>query len=379
MLAQIPSELRGQLKYIVTFFGVGLTYLTLAKFSLVLASINPSASPIWPPTGFALASVLLLEYSVWPAIFLGSFIANATTAGSIYTSLAIASGNTVECVIGAFLINRWSDGIKTFDTPAGVAKFALICFAPSTIISATIGVGSLSLAGYSEWANSLSVWLTWWMGDLAGALVITPVIVLWTTGSARSFNRQEWFHSSFVFVCAIVVGLVAFNPLLGQTANTGPLAFLAIAPLMWAALRRNQRDTATTALILACFAVWSALGGGGPFGRSTLNDSFLLLLAFVISISVPSLALSAEVAMRKSSRRAYRSDDARVVAPIKKSPYCCPGDSTPNCSPNSKFRRFRSRVCHAVGFICRNPRSLEQKRVAGSRYYLAGSKTFVTV
>jgi len=299
-ISRIPSELRGQLKYIVTFFGVGLTYLTLAKFSLVLASINPSASPIWPPTGFALASVLLLEYSVWPAIFLGSLIANATTAGSIYTSLAIASGNTVECVIGAFLINRWSDGIKTFDTPAGVAKFALICFAPSTIISATIGVGSLSLAGYSEWANSLSVWLTWWMGDLAGALVITPVIVLWTTGSARSFNRQEWFHSSFVFICAIVVGLVAFNPLLGQTANTGPLAFLAIAPLMWAALRRNQRDTATTALILACFAVWSALGGGGPLGRSTLNDSFLLLLAFVISISVPSLALSAEVAMRKS-------------------------------------------------------------------------------
>jgi hypothetical protein len=77
------------------------------------------------------------------------------------------------------------------------------------------------------------------------------------------------------------------------------LAFLAILPLMWAALRRNQRDTATTALMLACFAVWGTASNGGPFARSNLNDSFLLLLAFVISISVPSLALSADVATRR--------------------------------------------------------------------------------
>jgi two-component sensor histidine kinase len=106
-------------------------------------------------------------------------------------------------------------------------------------------------------------------------------------------------QSCTVFSAAIVVGLIAFSPLIEQTANTGPLAFLAVLPLMWAALRRNQRDTATTALILACFAVWGTALDGGPFARSNLNDSFLLLLAFMISISVPSLALSADVATRK--------------------------------------------------------------------------------
>jgi two-component sensor histidine kinase len=95
------------------------------------------------------------------------------------------------------------------------------------------------------------------------------------------------------------VGLVAFSPLLQQTANRAPLAFLAIVPLMWAALRLDQRNTATTAFILSCFAVWGTVSDGGPFARSNLNDSFLLLLTFLISISVPSLALSAEVAMRK--------------------------------------------------------------------------------
>jgi two-component sensor histidine kinase len=300
LAARAQQTERGTLlKYLVEFSGVAIAYLVVAKLSLALASVHPSATPIWPPTGLALAAVLLLRYRIWPAIFLAALIANATTAGSIYTSVAIAIGNTLESVVGAYLVNRWSDGVRTFDTPAGVARFALICFMPSTMISATLGVVSLSLGGYADWADFASIWMTWWMGDLAGALVITPVILLWTTSFPRSPGRQEWMQSCVVFSAVIVVGLIAFSPLIEQTASRGPLAFLAVLPLMWAALRRNQRDTATTALILACFAVWGTASDGGPFARSNLNDSFLLLLAFMISISVPSLALSADVATRK--------------------------------------------------------------------------------
>src|SRR5439155_641826 len=204
-----------------------------------------------------------------------------------------------ESLVGAYLINRWSDGVGTFDTPTGVAKFALICFVPSTMISATLGVVSLSLSGYADWADFASIWMTWLMGDLTGALVIAPVIVLWTMSFPRSAGPQELAQSCAVFGAVIAVGLIAFSPLIEQTASRGPLAFLAVLPLMWAALRRNQRDTATTALILACFAVWGTASNGGPFARTNLNDSFLLLLAFMISISVPSLALSADVATRK--------------------------------------------------------------------------------
>jgi two-component sensor histidine kinase len=299
LIKPISIDFGALVKYLVEFSGVAITYLAVAKLSLALASVHPSATPIWPPTGFALAVVLLLGYRIWPAIFLAAFMANATTAGSTYTSLAIATGNTLESVVGAYLINRWSDGVGTFDTPTVVAKFALICVVPSTMISATLGVGSLSLSGYANWADFGLIWMTWWMGDLAGALVITPVILLWTTSAPRSPGRQEWMQSCAVFSAVIVVGLIAFSPLIEQTPSRGPLAFLAVLPLMWAALRRNQRDTATTALILACFAVWGTASNGGPFARSNLNDSFLLLLAFMISISVPSLALSADVAMRK--------------------------------------------------------------------------------
>jgi integral membrane sensor domain MASE1 len=204
------------LKYFVELLGVAITYFAAAKLSLALASVHPSATPIWPPTALALAAVLLLGYRIWPAIFLAALIANAMTAGSIFTSVAIATGNTLESVVGASLIDRWSDGVRTFDTPAGVARFALICLIPSTMISATLGAVSLSLGGYADWANFASIWVTWWMGDLAGALVITPVIVLWTTSFPRSPARQEWMQSCVVFSAVTVIGLVAFSPIIEQ-------------------------------------------------------------------------------------------------------------------------------------------------------------------
>src|SRR5262249_31104941 len=293
------GDLRRLLEYVVELTGIAIIYVGLAKLSLALASIHPSATPIWPPTGSALGAVLLLGYRVSPAIFLGALVANVTTAGSISTALAIAAGNSLESLIGAYFIDRWSDGRSTFDTPAGVSRFALICLIPSTMTSATLGVSSLSLGGYADWSEFRSIWTTWWMGDVAGALVITPAIVLWGTTPLRCLERRELLQSCLTYAATIAVGLVAFSPLLEQSPTRNSLAFLGILPLMWAALRRNQCDTATTALILACFAVWGTASDGGPFARSNLNDSFLLLLAFMISISVPSLALSADVATRK--------------------------------------------------------------------------------
>jgi two-component sensor histidine kinase len=286
------------LKYLLQIGAVAGIYFAIAKLGLAWASIHPSATPIWPPTGFALAAVILLGYRIWPAIFSAALVANAITAGSIYTSTAIAAGNTLESLTGCWLINRWSDGRRTFDTPAAVAKFALISLIPTTMISATIGVGSLSVAGFADWSKFLAIWLTWWMGDLAGALVVTPAIVSWSSKLSRTVPSQEGIETVAIFIVSVAVGIVAFSPLLEQTAYRGALAFVVIVPLIWAALRRGQRDTATVALIVSCFAVWGTAFNGGPFARADLNESFLLVLAFMISISVPSLALSADVAAR---------------------------------------------------------------------------------
>ncbi|HEX2114225.1 MAG TPA: MASE1 domain-containing protein, partial [Alphaproteobacteria bacterium] len=285
---------------------IALAYFVFAKIGLSLASINPSATPIWPPTGIALAAVILWGYRVWPAIFVAALAANVTTAGTLYTSIAIALGNSLECLVGGYLIHRWSHGPMTFDTPAGVARFALISLIAATPISATVGVGSLHLAGQADGAGFAPIWMTWWLGDLAGALVITPVIVLWARGERKSLARGQLARTSAALAGACIVGLIAFSPLVEQSPRRDPLGFLALLPLIWAALRCGPRDTASVALILSVFAVWGTMMNGGPFARTTVNDSFLLVLMFMISISVPSLVLSADVEVRRRAERRLR-------------------------------------------------------------------------
>src|SRR5438046_7400554 len=102
-----------------------LVYFIAGKFGLMLASLHASASPVWPPAGIALAALIVLGYRAWPAIFVGAFLVNVTTAGNVATSLAVASGNTLEAMCGAWLVHRVAGGTTVFNRPQGVCKFAL--------------------------------------------------------------------------------------------------------------------------------------------------------------------------------------------------------------------------------------------------------------
>ena len=153
-------------------------YVLAGKLGLQLAVFHPSATPVWPPTGISLAAFLLLGYWVWPAIFLGAFAVNVTTAGSIASSLGIAAGNMLEGFVGAFLVNRIANGRNSFAQQADTIKFVLLAALLSTMVSATFGVTSLSLGGYADWQSYGVIWMTWWLGDVVGALILAPAIVL---------------------------------------------------------------------------------------------------------------------------------------------------------------------------------------------------------
>src|SRR5262245_65184951 len=96
---------------------IGALYFALAKIGLILASIHASATPIWPPTGLALAAVLLRGYRVAPATLLGAFAATATTDGTIATSAVIGVGNMLESLAGAWLVSGWGAGAEAFAAP----------------------------------------------------------------------------------------------------------------------------------------------------------------------------------------------------------------------------------------------------------------------
>src|ERR1700719_5229912 len=276
------TSFRRGLNYIAGLVGIGLTYFVLAKSGLAFALIHPSASIIWPPTGFALAAIVLWGYRAWPAIFLAAMIVNAIPAGSIGTAISIATGNSLEALVGAALINVWSNGRDTFSTPNTVAKFAAICLVFATPISATVGITSLAIAGYAEWANFANIWLTWWLGDMIAALVVTPVVVLCALSDARAFRRSELTETAAVIFLAVAVGFIAFNPLFKQSQHPDAMGFLAVLPLLWAALRCGPRDTAVASFILGGFSIWGTFSGAGPFAAASLNDLLLFVLVFLV-------------------------------------------------------------------------------------------------
>ena len=292
--------------YAVELILVGIAYLAFARLGLHLASINPSATPVWPPTGLAIAAILLWGQRIAPAIFIAAFLINQLTAGSIFTSFAIAGGNTLEAVIAGYLVRHWAGSEQVFDTPAGVTKFALISLA-ATLVSATIGVSSLAVAGYAEMSSFISVWFTWWLGDLSGAVVVTPVVVLWAKSEAASLTPPQITGTGLTYLAAVAVGVMVFGcPVIHHIPVHEALAFLIVLPLLWASLRQGPRDTATVALIISAFAVGCTLLQCGPFAKPSLNDSFILLLAFTISTSVLSLALSIDVAVRRGIENQQR-------------------------------------------------------------------------
>src|SRR5262249_29512087 len=184
------------------------------KLCLRLALVNPSATPVWVPTGIALASLLWFGHSVWPAIFAGAFFVNVTTAGTVATSLGVAAGNTLEAVVGAYLVSRFANGLAAFERASDTFKFALLAGMLSTAVSATIGVASLALGGALPRADLGLVWLTWWLGDAGGCLVVAPLLILWTDGSGRRWTRAQVLEAIALLLCLVGVGQLAFASVL---------------------------------------------------------------------------------------------------------------------------------------------------------------------
>src|SRR5438094_494890 len=288
-----------------------LVYFIAGKFGLMLASLHASASPVWPPTGIALAALLVLGYRAWPAIFVGAFLVNASTAGTVATSLAVASGNSLEAMCGAWLVNRFAGGTTAFGRPQGVFKFALAAVV-STIISPAFGVTSLALAGFADWANYGAIWLTWWLGDATSDLLIAPLIILWSIASKRRWNRREAVEVGILLLLLFVLSEAVFGGWLTISAKNYPIAFSCGAIVIWTAFRFTQRETATGIFILSAIAIWGTLHGFGPFAEKTENQSLLALQYWTAVVTITAMALSAGMAERGRAEEALRESEART-------------------------------------------------------------------
>lgn len=276
-------------------------YFVAGKLGLRVAFVNPSATPVWPPTGIALAALLLAGYGVWPAVFVGAFLVNVTTAGSVATSIAIAAGNTLEGLVGAYLVNRFARGRRACERARDIFKLAVLAAAISTTVSATAGVTALALGGFAAWTGYGSIWSTWWLGDAVGDLVVAPAVLLWSAHPRLRWTRHQALEATLLLASLLVVGLAVFDGLFPWRDKHYPFEFLCVPLLLWAAFRFEQREAATVVIFLSGVAIWGTLRGFGPFARPTFNESLLLLQSFQGASAIMTLVLAAAVAERKEA------------------------------------------------------------------------------
>jgi diguanylate cyclase (GGDEF)-like protein len=274
-------------------------YIVAAKLSLRLASLHPSATPVWPPTGIAIASLLVLGSRFWPAILVGAFLVNATTAGSPLTSLGIATGNTLEAVLAVYLVNRFANGRQAFERTWDILRFGLYAGILSTAIAATFGVTSLSLGGFANWSQYWVIWRTWWLGDGAGALVFTPLLLLWIANPRPNWTERQMIELTVLLGMLLVTAGVVFGPLFHAQMRNDPWTFLCTPFFVWAAFRFGQRESSAVIFIFCCISAVGTKMGYGPFARPSPNDSLLLLQCFLGVKVVMTLVFAAEVSERR--------------------------------------------------------------------------------
>lgn len=291
---------------------ITLLYFVAGRFGLSLAFVNPSATAVWPPTGIALAAFLVLGEYVAPGILLGAFLVNFTTSDTALFSLAVAMGNTLEGLIGARLVNRFANGSRAFNKAPDIFKFALLASVLSTAVSATVGATSLVWSGLAVPDDYLAIWLTWWLGDAAGSLIVAPVLILWATNPKIRWSASRTVEAVFLLATLLLVALAVFGYQSTFAVRNYPLEFLLVPVIIWAAYRFGQRETATATVVISAIAIVGTLQGLGPFARTLPNESLLLLQSFMITVAITGLGLAALVSERREAETELKNSNQQL-------------------------------------------------------------------
>jgi integral membrane sensor domain MASE1 len=290
-----PRGNRGVI-YLAKIALIAGAYYGAAKVGLDLAFQTKSVTAIWPPTGIALAALVVWGRSVWPGVALGALLANLWTGVPLITVLGITVGNTLEAVVGAYLLS-WAAGFRpSLERIKDVLALVLLAGIVSTAIAATIGVTSLIIGDEVSFDDFGSVWRVWWLGDMGGDLLVAPVLMV---AAARwPFRGLPGKPFEAVALAAALVGLSLF--VFHQETS---FAYLLFPFLIWATLRFWQPGATLASLVVAGIAVYFTAHGEGPYVRSDPDDSLLLAQTFFGVAAVTMMLLAAVITERARAQQ----------------------------------------------------------------------------
>jgi PAS domain S-box-containing protein len=341
---------------ITEMLALGVVYLAACWLGLTQATIANAASPVWPATGIALAGLVLLGVSRWPAIFVGACVSIHWfgSAAPSAATLAMGVGNTLEAVLGALLLRRlgFSPSLSRTQDVLAFTATAASC----TLVSALVGALSLGLTGRVPWNGFfLTAWV-WWLGNAMGALVVAPVLLLLSRPRPEPRRREALVLAGLT----LVVALWSFSS--GHQGS--PLAYAQVFLLfplgVWAALRFGSQGAALSTLFIAAASIWGTVTGHGAFisredGRTV---DLLELQLFLAIIAFTGLLLAASRAERKSAR-AQLELLATAVRSVHEGVLICelrPGEELQLVYANESFRAMVG--CSHQELAGRAPREL---------------------
>ena len=287
--------------YICELGLVFAAYFVGGRVGLAIPLTNGNVSPVWPPSGIALAALLILGFRVWPAIALGAFLVNYFTRIPHAAAIGIAIGNTLGPVTGAWLLRR----TRGFDvnltrlrhvlTLVGIGGFG------GTAISAIVGIAALFLSKVNAWSNFTAASLMWWVGDAVGVLMITPLALVFprlfliATESSREFVT--------LLLGATIASLLIFRSNIGMAVGAEVLVLTLVPFILWSAIRFELPGTGAVNVVICAIAVWGETRGLGPLTRGNPLWSAALLQSLLILIAVPGMALATAISERAQLAR----------------------------------------------------------------------------
>ena len=290
-LEQGGAAARTRALYAVRLVAVAVVYYGGAKLGLALAVAHGVITPVWPPTGIALASLVLFGRQMWPAVAAGAFLANATSGASIPVALALSFGNTLEAIIGYELL-RLVRFRPDLERVRDVLALVVLAGAASTAVAATNGVTALWIGGDLSGTYGSS-WLLFWVGDAMGNLIVASLLLV--VGSLALSRRLPRVHVvEGATLLALLVGFSCFVFLAGYWRYPHVLFPLYI----WAVLRFGQLGSVTSSFVVAAIAIAGAVGGQTPLAQASVTNVVLILEALLAGVTISVLLLGAVLAER---------------------------------------------------------------------------------
>ena len=314
-------NVRAALRWSLRAVALAAAYFVVAILGLRYATIGPSISPVWPPTGLAIAALALFGLTYWPAILLGAFLANATTPVPLLAAAGIACGNAAEATLAAYLLRRRAGQHLALDDAVSVRTLAGVGAPLGALASATIGVTTLWLAQVVGGTGFWSALGLWWAGDYVGALVVAPVLLAWLAEPRTPITRRAAMELLFVVAGALLAAALVFGNLLPASfLQPTQYPYLLFPFVIAAALRFGPPGASLLTLTVATLAVAFTVRGGGPFVMHSVPSTDLALLLYIGVLAITGLSLSPGAVRRRRAESALREANASLQSVIQSSP-----------------------------------------------------------